>query len=358
MSELAINGARVVTGSVTIPRRGMFTADVSMADAANLTGPVVLTMGKLRLKGAAFRQAAFGGARSARLVGGTAGWRKTIKYRSYSHEAGVRLSSVIGDAARDAGERVVIASDKVVGTFYVRERAKAERVLHALTDGEWFVDADGVTQVGVTRSSAPITSAFTVVTWLGGRGRFEIATDHLEDWTPGRTFTAPTVTGPQTINTVQISADNDGKVRVIVLTETSSAENRILDEVRAIIRAELPSLTYCAFWEYKIVGVSGTKVDVVPLNPGGIMPPISAVPPMPGLLGETVTPTVGKTCIVAFLNGSPTQPRWISADGNALSVAVDASLEVKLGAGVKPVACAGDFAGPFPIIPTQIKVKA
>lgn len=358
MSELALNGERVVTADVTVPRRGAFTADVSLAGAASISGNVVLTLGKLRLKGTAFRQSPFGGARSVRIVGGFGGWRKSIRSRSYSHDAGVRLSSVIGDAARDAGEKVAITTDRVIGTFYVREKAKAERVLHTLTDGDWWIDAEGVTRIGATRSSDPIKSAFTVVSWVGGRGRFEIATDAQEDWLPGRTFSAPTITGVQTINAIQIHADNDGKVRTVVLSETSTAENRILDEVRAIIRAELPSLSYCAFWQYKIVGVSGRKVDVAPLNPGGIMPSISSVPPMPGTMAEVVTPTIGATCIIAFLDGSPTNPRWISADSDAMSVAIDASLEVKLGAGIKPVACAGDFAGPFPIIPTQVKVKA
>lgn len=357
MSLLAINGQRAVTFALTIPAYGATVADVSMASAMALGASADLQVGNLHVKSAVFRAAPFAGVQSARIVGGYGGWRKVIKARGYSHEAGVRMSSVLGDAARECGEKINVVADRALGLSWVREKARGERTLHQLAPNSWWIDTAGVTQIGATRSSALIKSPFTVVTWQGGRGRFEIATEVYEDWMPGRTFSAPTITGVQTVNTVMMTGDNDGKIRTVILTEANRGENRLLDEIRSVIRSEVPSLSYCAFWQYKIVSVNGKKISAIPLDPNGIMPPLADVPPMPGLMGETVTQTIGNTCIIAFLDASPAGARWISADGDALSVAIDATLEVKIGAGTRPIIGAGDFAGPFPCVPTQVLGK-
>jgi hypothetical protein len=114
------------------------------------------------------------------------------------------------------GEQISVASDSTIGTLFAREAAPAERLLRQLAGASWWVDTRGVTQVG-PRTSMAITSAFTVVQWSGAKGSFEIATEIVGDWMPGNTFTAPTVSGTQTIGLTTIDADNDGKIRLTVL---------------------------------------------------------------------------------------------------------------------------------------------
>lgn len=356
MSTLTLNGTRVTEASITIPMYGAWTADVSMAAATAVTGAVTLAIGSLSLKGKVFRSAVYAGGYRARIVGGAGGWRTTLTPKGYSQVAGVKLSTVLADAARETGESISIGSDRVIGTAYVRERAKGERVLKLLTNGIWYVDTAGVTQIR-DRTSTPIVSAFTLVKRDGARGRFEIATEFYQDWTPGRTFTSPTVTDTQTISSVTFEAGNDGKLRLVVLSVATERE-RLLTEIRNMIRAEIAPLTYCGVWTYTIQRASASSIDAVPANPNGILPTLTNVPPLTSPIGETVTPTVGKTCVIAFLDADPTKPRWISAEGNATIVAVDASSLVRLGAGALPVARATDLAGIFPIVPSQVKVLA
>lgn len=351
---LSLNGERVISAQLTIARKGAAVADILLATSNPIPASTELAIGALKFKGRAVRMAPFAGSRSARFVGGYAGWRKTIKARGYSHDAGVRLSTVLGDAARDAGEKVTIADDRVIGTAYVRERAPAERVLRFLAP-QWWIDPDGVTQI-VPRANTLITSAFTVVNWSGGKGRFEIATEAYQDWQPGRRFASPLVTGEQTISTVQLTADNDGKLRLVVMTG-DAAEDRLLDDLRNMVRAESPSLTYCGVWEYTITRADDKTIDGTPTS--SQVPAITNCPMTPGLLGEGVTPTPGSKCRVQFVNADPTRPECVAIVGTPVLSKIDASTFVRLGAGVLPVARGTDLAGGiWPIIPTQVKVTA
>lgn len=354
MSELMLNGERVTHAQLTMARRGAAVADIILASSKPVPANSVLTLGAFTIQGFTRRAASFAGARSARFVGGYGGWRKKIKPRAYAHDAGVRLSTVLGDAARDAGEKINIPQDRVIGTAYVRERAAAERVLRFLAP-DWWIDPAGVTQIG-PRPSALITSAFTVINWSGGRGRFEIATEVYGDWQPGRRFTAPTVTGEQTISTVQLTSDNDGKLRLVVMTGDAT-EDRLLDDLRNLVRAETPSLTYSGVWEYVITKADDKTIDGTPTS--SVVPPITNCPMTPGLLGEGVTPTPGSKCRVQFVNADPTRPECVAIVGTPVRSKIDASTFVELGAGALPVARTGDLAGGiWPIITTQAKVKA
>jgi hypothetical protein len=358
MSVLKINGERLSSATITIPRYGMFVADISMASATALARDVKLEIGTLALTGYAFRMSSFAGTRSARVLGGFGGWRRKLKPRGYSHQAGVKLSTVLTDAARELGEQINVVSDRVIGTAWARERNTGRNLLNLVAPRGWWIDPAGVTQVG-PRTGGLITSPFTVNSWSGGRGRFEISTEAYADWLPGRKFSAPTVTTEQTISMVQITADNEGRLRTVVLSGENTDDDRMLDELRTLIQEQIPSQTFAGLWEYTIQGVGDGTVDLVPDDPNGPLPPLTNVPLLPGLLSESVTPTPGDTAIVAFLSRSPAKARVVAIDGSPLTSKIDATATVKLGAGAIPVARAGDLAGGiWPIVPTQVKVLA
>lgn len=221
----SLNGGRVISASVVIPWYGTWTADVVLASDTVLAAEDVLTIGDLSLQGFVQRVFDFAGSRSSRLVGGFGGWQKVLPAKAYSLPSGVPLAMVLGDVAGECGERwggsnpgdLQTFATGTVGALYVRERAPAQRVLRLLTPGLWWIDGTGATRLA-PRATGPITSQFTAVKYSGGRGQFEIATETLGDWQPGRTFKAPTITTPQTISMTSISVDNDGKLRLTVLT--------------------------------------------------------------------------------------------------------------------------------------------
>jgi hypothetical protein len=212
----SLNGNRLTTVALCMPLYGTWSADVVLAESTMITTAVTLAIGDLSLVGSVYRQANFAGSRSARLIGGAGGWRKGLSRKPYANPAGLRRSMVIGDAAREVGEAVTLDADGTIGTFFVREAAPASRVLRQLAGALWWVDPAGMTHIG-PRPTGAISSDFTVIHWSGKTGSFEIATDNYADWMPGKTFTAPTVSGTQTVSLVNLNQDNEGKLRLEVL---------------------------------------------------------------------------------------------------------------------------------------------
>lgn len=218
MAFAALSGVRVVAGSIVVPTYGLWAGDVSLATADPVPDDVALSLGNLTLRGHVYRQSLFCGERKCRLVAGAGGWRKTIGWRQYSLAGGVNLSLVLGDAARECGERVNVQNDYVIGTGWVREKAAASRQLRLLAGSDWYVDPSGVTQIAAWPTKT-ITSAFTVIDQDGAEGRVTIATEDYASWMPGCTFRAPTLAGPFTSGGTMFKFDGDGEFRLEVLTQ-------------------------------------------------------------------------------------------------------------------------------------------
>jgi hypothetical protein len=214
----AFAGQRAIKASVGIPYYGTWCADVTLAISGTIPSAAsVLVLGDLSLMGTVVRAASFAGSRSARIAGGFGGWPREVSAQAY-RGSNVRASTVLRDAAALVGERVQVdANDTNLGRF-TREAGPASRVLRQVAGPLWWTAPDGVTHVG-PRASTPITSAFDVIGWSGKTGKFTIATEVLADWQPGRTFTAPTVSGAQTISHVSIEMANDGRLRLEVLAQ-------------------------------------------------------------------------------------------------------------------------------------------
>lgn len=314
MSAILLGGASCTSVSLTIPMRGSWVADVALASpdgpADGEEATLTATAG-LALNGKVRRAAGFAGARRARLVGGL-GWRKVLPPRSYDHPTGsVRLSEVAVDAAREAGEKVNVPADRALGKRWVRDRGRAERVLRLAGGGEWYVDEEGVAQLKA-RESSPIGSPFTVVSRDAARGRFEVAPEVPADWLPGRTFKAPTVPDEQTISTVMITAGNEGKLRVVVLAAGDERE-RLLADVRSMVRAEMAEVAYHALWEYEVASATDATIDATPTDPR--MPAIRGCPIL--LPGRLPVPS-GARALVGFVNADPARPVCLHVWGSQL----------------------------------------
>lgn len=347
MSSLTVNGSPVAIASFTRSTYGTWTADVVMPSDATIANPCTLAIGDLSVSGTVIRQAGFNGDRSARIVGGRGGWRTELPAKGYSHAAGVKLSTIVGDAARECGETIVVTSDRTIGSHWARERAKAERVIHFLLDGQWWVDDDGVTQTKA-RDASIISAPFTVINYVGSRGLFEIATDSVASWQPGRTFTAPGVSGVQTISSVTIDVSNEGKARLHVLN-TDGALERLRTDLRSIVRSETPSLSYSGVWEYTIASGDDETVDVK--SSDNRMPDLTKVPMMPGLMGEVVTPAPGSKCRIMFVNCDPSRPECTGIVGTPTKIVIADGLPTQ------GAARAGDpVAGAAIGAPTSLKV--
>lgn len=144
------------------------------------------------------------------------------------------------------------------------------------------------------------------------------------------------------------------------------ASERLIDAIKAIIRAQFPNHSYLGVFEYQVQSVDGTDtLDGSPVDTTVPLPALSKVPLRSGLAGEKVKALVGSRCLVMFVNGDPSRPIIVGVDPTPLTVDLDATLTVDIGksatkvnlaGGVLPVARMGDMAGPFPIIATGVKV--
>lgn len=219
MSDYAmLDGERIVNASLSIPYYGCWAADVGLDSAKAIPDLVTLTIANLTLVGHVVRMAGFAGSRTARVVGGAGGWRKEVPQQAYFDPNGVKRGIVLRDAAAAVGEQVNVQNDQAIGLVFVREKAPAQRVLRQVLGNTWWVDNLGVMQTVARTDIRPISTEFTVVHWSGAKGSFDIATEDLAAWMPGRMFVAPTVTTPQAISYVTIKTDNDGVLRLEVLS--------------------------------------------------------------------------------------------------------------------------------------------
>jgi hypothetical protein len=190
-----INGNAVVRARLTIPFTGIWHADVLLAKALDVSGPQVLTIDGQPYNGTVIRAIDFAGARGVRLVGGMGGWRKQVSAKQYSNPIGVLLSTVLLDVALSVGEVVAIATDGPIGkTAYFRTADAASRVLDDTLGDAWWMDPLGIVQT-LPRPTLPILSPFVATEVRGASGIYEIATEVSSDWTPGRAFLGPTVSG-------------------------------------------------------------------------------------------------------------------------------------------------------------------
>lgn len=212
-----LDGERILTGSVTVPRVGAWVADVSLAMSASVSGRVALVVGSLSLVGSIVRAGTYGGSRAYRIVGGAGGWRKPLQARAYASAGGVSSSMVIGDAASETGETVAVTAPVYLGTSYVRFAGVASRVLASIAP-DWWIDASGVTQVGTPRDASMIASESTLTAMDGAAGIVELATEDEGAYMPGRVFANPLVTLPRIISSSRFHFDRDGRSRVEILT--------------------------------------------------------------------------------------------------------------------------------------------
>lgn len=219
--------SRIVTAHLTIPAYGCWVADVRLAeDDALPAGALPLILGNLSLVGSVVRSGPFAGARGARVVGGFGGWKEPVTARHYGLTSGVRLATVIRDAAAEVGESVTIAAtdDRSVGPFYVRAAGPASRVLAALVGREgWYVDAAGVTRLG-DRPQVAITTEFDIPTpgYRPEAGLVTIATEDPVSWQPGAIFEHELLNVPLQVASASFVLAANGRLRVEVMANELS----------------------------------------------------------------------------------------------------------------------------------------
>lgn len=213
--------ARVMNGRVHLPAWGAPTAVVQLAEDDPIPTTGALRIGDFSQAMTVEKTGPYGGSRGVFLVAGANGWKRTIRRQFYSNSQGVKLASVLGDAAKLCGETVSLGSDfaaRVVGEFWARAEAPASHTLDRTVGQSWWINPLGVTQIG-DRPASVIEVDFDPVAPIRPElGVYTIATEDLLPWVPGATFTKSGILDePLTISSVSIVLSVGGKLRLEVL---------------------------------------------------------------------------------------------------------------------------------------------
>jgi hypothetical protein len=326
-------GQPIVSGELMIPLVGMWTADLHLATDTPVSGQVTIVIGNLTLLGTVYRSEPYGGQTHARIVAGYGGWRTTIDSQGYGHSAGLKMSTVLQDAAAACGEKITVTGDQSIGNAYTRADTVASDVLwQMVAQGfvpAWYVDASGTTQ---TKSwpTVAVQTPFTVTNQDPDKGLVVIATEDYVSWMPGCTFTSPELAGSFTSGGVHYVWTDDGQFRFEVLTGTT---DRFLGALQAFVARQIAPTRFYGRYEYTISSPSATTIDGSPTDDAIGLPDLQNVP----LDGDSISsyvPPSGGICHIQFLNGLPTQPICVWTSGNPSSA--------KLLGGPTPVARIGD----------------
>ena len=125
-----------------------------------------------------------------------------------------------------------------------------------------------------------------------------------------------------------------------------SAMDRLLASLRAIIRAELPQLTFFGSYEYSIQGAGPSTVDVQPTDTTIGLPTLTSVPLRSSLLGSVVTTqAIGGLALIRFVNGDPSRPVCTSITTIPEQATIDATGVINIGPSAAKVVLAGGTQG-------------
>ncbi len=299
MSAATLNGHRATTARVNIPAWGCWYASVSIDGevALEVGTSVTLVLADLTLVGSVLSGGAALGRSSYRIVAGAGGWRRTIPAWSWSDDAGVKFSTAIGDAAREAGETLAaIAPALRTGPAWARDEGQASATLNTLAPAGWYVDEAGVTRLGARAPSTLPANVTRIAPVDRARGKALLASESIGAILPG-----VDVDGLTAVD-VQHETTPEGGMRSTVWGRS------VADTMRTLMAAADPDRKFRGSTEYIVDTRSGSRLNLLPLRVSSGMPYLKLVPVRPGVAGCEADVALGSYVVVQFIDDDPSRP--------------------------------------------------
>lgn len=342
-----VNGLRTVSVRLLHLWRGAWICDAEIdpddVAQAPSSGPVTLLMGGSTLLGTVDPRGSgtFVSRAWVRIVGGANGWDQPIAAQHFHADNQTTNTAVYSAAASLVGEKVVVAKPAPLAVDFVRSAGPASRVLE---DVDWYVDLQGVTQVGPRLPAVPDLS-LTLIDWDPVRQLAELTCDALV--VPGTVVTDPRLNGqPITLRDVEQIFDAQGS-RITAWVSTSPA-TRLLTALSNAIR-ELAGTAYLKVRRYRIIqeNVDG-RLQLQAVAPSQGMPDTLPLRVWPGMSGDSAKLKPSSEVLVHFVDGLPEGPVVLGFSSEALPLerTVDATVATHIGPSSPLVDLAG---GKIPI---------
>lgn len=294
-----LNGIRVTSSKVSIPSWGCWYADVSLDGEHTISGDASLVIADLTLVGTVLSGGPQLGRSTYRIVAGKGGWRQAVARKAYANDAGVKLSTVVTDAAADVGETVGTLSTDRLGPAYVRQATSASRVLQDIAPQGWYVDEAGVTQIGARAAGELVGSVTRIQPLDKARGKIVLAAESIATILPG--VVVDGITAVDVLH--EISAE--GGLRSTIWGSQAPSN---LDSLRTLVEQLDPNREYRGTTEYRVVTLSGNRLNLQPVRVSSGMPELERVPVRPGVAGCSTDALLGSKVLVSFIGGDPAYP--------------------------------------------------
>ena len=272
------------------------------------------------------------------IIGGGGGWSTLVKAVHYHNDAGISARSVAEDAARLASETLggFEPEQTSIGGDYQRQSGAASRVLEdVIGSAQWWVDFEGLTQVGIRETGEIPSNAYQFLSWNPDQEMAVLAVDSLSDFLPGKTFEADEA-GTLTVREMRLEVAPES-ARVYVWTGgLGRSRGRLGAAAAAFVQRVSTGARLFGLYEFRVTGMNAERVDLqVVESASGLadMAPISmaASPGYHGLL------TDGALVYVQFVNGVRTRPVIVGFGGKDTNghspqeIEITAETEIRLG---------------------------
>lgn len=299
MSLATVNGVDVSLGRVYVPAFGVPWADVTLTEDVTLAGAVTLRVADVTAACTVVSGGPFHGRASYRLAFGGGAWGREIAARAYADDLGIKVSTVVGDAAATVGERVEGFPHDRLGPHFARALLPASWVLHAAAPRNWRVDFDGVTRYGM-RAASTYTGDGVRVAHDRAIGVIDLATETLAGLLPG-----VSVDGSPAASDVEYVLEAK---RLTARVYYGPKRSRRLEALAKIFDALDPRRRYRCSYEYRVVSQSGERLNLQIVRTASGMSDLARVPVRPGMAGLRATVKLGELVLVDFIEGDPSRP--------------------------------------------------
>lgn len=306
MSTATLAGVPCLSAVVHEPAWGMWFAAVTLDREVTLADSVTLQLADASFVGSVVSGGPWLGRSSYRLVGGHGGWSTRLAAKGYSNDGGVKISTVIGDAAAECGEVVEGVPIGILGYHYERAAGPASTALQLLASESWHVGRDGVTRF-VPRAAGVLPGQVARGAVDLAAGFIELMADSLTAVQPG--LVVDGVTAVDVVHTLEGS-----KLRSVVWGSAFGDASKPLLAWRRLFDQLYPWLRYARVAEYRIVTQEDDRLNLQPVLVSTGLPSLSRVRVRPGLPGCRAEHALGSQVLVQFVNADPAKPVVVAFD--------------------------------------------
>ncbi len=333
MSEYKLNDNAVISGSIVLPQRGAWHADLVVDTDEAPEGEVTLSIASgddtVELTGYARRKGLWQLRATVRVVGGAGQLGTVIDPRYYTD---TDVETVLGDLLRDAGETLsdTVSSDLrgVSLAKWTRKGGTAGAALDALARSlglPWRVLLDGTVWLGEDSWDA-IDLEADVLNERPAQGIMLIATDSFPaGLLPGKTFSDRHVTGVE--HTIEAS-----KTRATVYFE-DAVPTDLAGIVKVLVAQAVEAHTWFRVFPGRVSEQDDDGTLQVELD-DALYPGLTKVPVRTFVPGASVKIAEDARVHVLFEGGDPSKPCACLFDGSP-SQLVELTITTRDGASLK-----------------------